>query len=129
MGDIAKFSLLGTVGRITVGGLAGLGAMTAALAAPTADHHGAPVKSGLDLRPAKVAVDAVPSKSAGAGFPSALHRHILERQEEIDLPSMGSGNTQERIQSRAEVFARRVHREGLPLRASGKTMRRFLAWD
>ena len=49
------------------------------------------------------------------GFPSSLHRHKLGSQEEIPLPDMGAGTSQGRIPSRAEEFARRVHREGLPL--------------
>lgn len=60
-------------------------------------------------------MDYGPAKTAQLGFPSGVHRHILGNREEFDLPSMGNGSTQERVQSRAEVFVRRVHREGLPL--------------
>jgi hypothetical protein len=71
--------------------------------------------SHLDLRlPSAIAAAAVEEKSA-ASFPSGLHRHTMGQAEESDLPALGVQAAQGRVPGRAEEFARRVHREGLPV--------------
>jgi hypothetical protein len=121
------------LGRLATLGLCGLGLMSVALAAPPAGQRGPPgIQRGalrLDLRPAMdlhPALDlrpamAVPEKTAAA-FPSSLHRQTLGGQEQLQLPNLGSDGARTRIvgaQPRtmggAEEFARRVHREGLPV--------------
>jgi len=116
-------------------GLCGFGVMSAALSAPPGIQR---VPSGiqpsgiqrgslhLDLRPAldlhSVAnAMAVPEKSSAA-FPSSLHRPTLAGQEQLQLPDLGADSSRVRIEgpqprsmSGAEEFARRVHREGLPV--------------
>jgi hypothetical protein len=112
-----------TIGsRVCVGvlGLCGLGCINAALAAPPSSRHTAtrPAKVVLDLRPSMTALAAT-SKSAteksSAVFPSALHRHELGGERQIELPVLGTEGAQVRTPSRVEEFARRVHREGLPV--------------
>jgi hypothetical protein len=75
-------------------------------AAPHADYH-----QPLDLRPSMSTIAAV--EKSTATFPSAARSSMGEARH-IELPALGSEGTQ-RIPSRAEEFARRVHREGLPL--------------
>jgi hypothetical protein len=119
------------LGRLATLGLCGLGVMNAALATPPASPRGpASIPPGtqrgalhLDLRPAtdlRPAM-AVPEKTS-ADFPSALHRQTLGGQEQLQLPDLGSDGARSRIEGvqprtmgRAEEFARRVHREGLPV--------------
>lgn len=100
--------------RLATFGLLGLGSMNIVVASPPAGHKGAirldqhPV---LDLRasaPTVLAAEHMPPEA----FPSSLHRQSLGAREQIDLPSMG---TQSRIPNRAQEFARRVRREGLPV--------------
>ena len=67
----------------------------------------------LDLRPSMNGIAAV--APALATFPSTLHRQTVGAQQPIDLPAMGAERAQTRVPSRAEEFARRVRREGLPL--------------
>jgi hypothetical protein len=129
MGNIRKNPRLGHLAML---GLCGFGLMSAALAAPPGIQR-APlgiqrgaVAPHLDLRPAldlhsAVNTMAVPEK-ASAVFPSSLHRPTLAAQEQLQLPELGSDSARPRIdgpQPRtmggAEEFARRVHREGLPV--------------
>ena len=93
-------------------------AMNSALAAPPGDHarpaaaaH-ADYHAPLDLRPSMSTIAAAVEKSP-ATFPSAARSSMGGRH--IDLPALGSEGSQTRIPSRAEEFARRVHREGLPV--------------
>jgi hypothetical protein len=114
-------------------GLCGFGLMSAVLAAPPGIQRASPGNQRgtlqtlhLDLRPAldlhsAVSTLAVPEK-ASAAFPSSLHRPTLAGQEQLQLPDSGSDSARSRIdgpQPRtmggAEEFARRVHREGLPV--------------
>lgn len=90
-------------------GLCGLGSMNAAFASPPISQKGG---RHLDLRPATAVMGA---EETPAIFPSALHRATLGTHEQIQLPGMGAEGPQKRIPSRAEEFARRVHREGLPV--------------
>jgi hypothetical protein len=76
-------------------------------AAPHADYH-----PTLDLRPSTSTIAAV--ERSAATFPSAA-RPSAGEERHIDLPALGSEGAQTRIPSRAEEFARRVHREGLPI--------------
>src|SRR6202163_3485935 len=98
----------------------GLGAMDAALAAPPSNHKTASrlnAHPALDLRPSASALAAA-GETAGetpAAFPSSLHRHALGAQEQIELPVMGTAGGRTRVPTRIEEFARRVHREGLPV--------------
>jgi hypothetical protein len=129
MGNIRNPGL----GRLATLGLCGLGLMSAALAAPPGSQRGPPgIQRGaahLDLRPAMTlhpAMDlrpamAVPEKTSAA-FPSSLHRQTLAGQEQLQLPDLGSDSgrphitgSQPRTMGGAEEFARRVHREGLPV--------------
>jgi hypothetical protein len=98
---------------VAILGLAGLDTMNAALASPPGSHRGSSPHPALDLRPSANAL--APAENARQNFPSSLHRHNLGAQEEIPLPVIGAGTAQGRIPSRAEEFARRVHREGLPV--------------
>jgi hypothetical protein len=66
----------------------------------------------LDLRP--VTSILAPEK-ASVNFPSAMHRQTLGAQDQIQLPTLGAEGPQARIPGRIEAFARRVHREGLPV--------------
>jgi len=63
----------------------------------------------LDLHPSPAA--ALAESKPSAAFPSSLH-HSLGEQRQIDLPAMGA---QLRTPNRVQEFARRVHREGLPV--------------
>jgi hypothetical protein len=53
-------------------------------------------------------------------FPSAIH-HLnlgeadLGKDDRVQLPAFGTGGAKFREMSQAEIFARRVHREGLPV--------------
>jgi hypothetical protein len=123
-------------GRLATLGLCGFCLMTAALAAPPGSQRGPPSSQRgalhLDLRPApalRPALDlrssvnsmAVPEKTSAA-FPSSLHRPTLAGQGQLQLPDLGSDGARPRFETTpartmggAEEFARRVHREGLPV--------------
>jgi hypothetical protein len=127
MGSISNPRL----GRLATLGLCGLGLMNAALAVPPGSPRGpAGIPPGvqrgglhLDLRPAtdlRPAM-AVPEKTSAA-FPSSLHRQTLGGQEQLQLPDLATESARSRIEGPqprtmggAEEFARRVHREGLPV--------------
>jgi hypothetical protein len=117
--------------RLATLGLCGIGVMNLALAVPPGSQRGPPgippgiqrgaqhldVRPAMDLRPTM----AVAEKTSAA-FPSSLHRQTLGRQEQLQLPDLGSDGprsriegTQPRTMGGAEEFARRVHREGLPV--------------
>jgi hypothetical protein len=129
MGSIRNLRL----GCLATLGLCGLGLMNAALAAPPGSQRGPPglqrgaphsdqrstmaLRPALDLRPAM----AAPERTSAA-FPSSLHRQTLAGQEQLQLPDLGSDSGRPRIEGSqprtmggAEEFARRVHREGLPV--------------
>jgi hypothetical protein len=80
-------------------------------AAPRATFH-------LDLHPS-VAAFAAASKTgmeqSAERFPSSLHRPPGGVETQMQLPDLGAQVTQARIPSRMEEFARRVHKEGLPV--------------
>jgi hypothetical protein len=65
----------------------------------------------LDLRPSASALSTEKTFSA---FPS-LHRQPAAALEQPELPSLGTAGARARIPGRLEEFARRVHREGLPV--------------
>lgn len=94
--------------RFAVLGLCGLGSI-AVFASPPSTPRVAP---RLDLHPMAV---APPTEQFSASFSSSLHRHVLDAQPQLQLPELGATITQSRVPSRAEEFARRVHREGLPV--------------
>jgi hypothetical protein len=53
-------------------------------------------------------------------FPSAIHHLDLGKadlgtDDRMHLPALGTGEQNFRTMSRAEIFARRIHREGLPV--------------
>jgi hypothetical protein len=117
-------------------GLCGLGLMNSAVAAPPGSQRsppgiqrGAPQRPAmalhptLDLRPAMAALDKTSaSDKTSAAFPSSLHRQTPGSQEQLQLPDLGSDSGRPRIEGSqprtmggAEEFARRVHREGLPV--------------
>ncbi|MHB8477685.1 MAG: hypothetical protein ACYDBZ_15495 [Steroidobacteraceae bacterium] len=95
-------------------------AMNTALGAPPSHARGphseaarADLHPYLDLRPSLNGVAA--AEAAPASFPSALHQPSLFGQQQSELPVMGAERAPGRVPSRAEAFAQRVHREGLPL--------------
>jgi hypothetical protein len=92
-------------------------AMNTALAAPPSHARGlaghVDLRPHLDLRPSVTGVAT--AETAPAAFPSALHRQSLGAQQQFELPAMGAEHAPARVPSRAEEFAQRVHREGLPL--------------
>jgi hypothetical protein len=78
----------------------------------------------LDLRPL---LDSSPATARGSSaglsltpFPTAIH-HLylgkadLDMDDRIQRSAMGTGQQSFRTMSQAEIFARRVHREGLPV--------------
>lgn len=90
-------------------GLLGFGSMIVIAAppsAPKASFH-------LNLRPS-VSASAVAENTASS-FPSSLHHQSLAAQQQLQLPNLGAESTQGRIPGRAEEFAQRVRREGLPI--------------
>jgi hypothetical protein len=105
--------------RIALLTLCGLGLMHAVWGAPPAGQRGAmrqDLRPSLDLHASvKTIAAAASEQEAPAAFPSALHKQTLGGQEQIQLPALGSESPQARQMSRAEEFARRVHREGLPV--------------
>jgi hypothetical protein len=89
--------------------LVGLGAINSALAVPP----GGKIQIGppLDLRPPPRAAE--PFERAPPFFPSSRHRQLPGMQEPLQLPNLGTDGMRSR--NRIEEFARRVHREGLPV--------------
>ena len=108
MGKLAKLPLC-----VAILGLAGMDSMNTALASPPGSHRVATAHSALDLRPPANAL--VPAENFPPIFPSSMQRHSLGGKEDVQLPAMGAGVAHGRTPSRAEEFARRVHREGLPV--------------
>jgi hypothetical protein len=100
------------MGKFGNGGLLVLTMLTAwmstAVAAPPPAQKPA---LHLDLHPSLAALTAENNSKA---FPSP-HRPFLGSQEQLELPSLGAAGAQQRVPSRVEEFARRVHREGLPV--------------
>jgi hypothetical protein len=96
---------------LAIWGLCGLVSVSSALASPPATRQVAAHSEShpsLDLR----APSSVPGAAkAESGFPS-LRRASFGGMEQVELPQLGA---QGRVPSRAEEFARRVHREGLPV--------------
>jgi hypothetical protein len=101
-------------------------AMNTALGAPPSHVRGAhseaahaDLRPHLDLRPSVNGVAA--ADVAPASFPSALqrqsllHPQSLDAQQQFELPGMGAARAPGRVPGRAEEFAQRVRREGLPL--------------
>jgi len=93
--------------QLAICGLCGLLAMSSALASPPATRA-VPAHASLDLRAPSGVVTAAKAES---GFPS-LRRPSFGGVQQVQLPELGA---QGRVPSRAEEFARRVHREGLPV--------------
>ena len=94
-----------------------LGAMTAALAAPPAGAGQRALPQALphlDLHPSVTAIAAMTERGFAA-FPSPQHRPALAGQSDLQLPELGAYTPQARVPSRMEEFARRVHKEGLPV--------------
>lgn len=101
--------------RLAMLGLIGLGSMNMVVASPPAGHKGAirlDKHLVLDLHPAAAGMLAMDQKPLGF-FPSSLHRQSLDAGRQIELPALGTQQT--RIPNRMQEFARRVHREGLPV--------------
>lgn len=127
MGRLEKQVLTpGFLGWWGLFGLCAAAAMNSALASSPLNQtravHAAAVHRDsrplLDLRPSLSTITAVqqtPVQKTSPAFPSSLHHPSLQAHEQIDLPVMGAGDSQPRTPSRMEEFARRVHREGLPV--------------
>ena len=120
-------------------GLCGLCWATPALAAPPAGHGTVVARAGeahegrasssfnsfnsfnsfkmgtgrLDLR-APTDVPQTGDAAAPSGFPSP-RRLARSAADSLQLPALGAADAQPREMSRVEEFARRVHREGLPI--------------
>jgi hypothetical protein len=78
----------------------------------------------LDLRPLVDPPPATAQSGAAAfaftPFPTAIHHLYLGKadfgtDDRIRRPALGTGELSFRTMSQAEIFARRVHREGLPV--------------
>lgn len=82
--------------------------MSTAVAAPPPTRKPA---LHLDLHPSLAALSMENNSTA---FPSP-HRQYLGSQEHLQLPNLGTEGAQPRVPGRVEEFARRVHREGLPV--------------
>jgi hypothetical protein len=65
----------------------------------------------LDLHPSLAALN---TESNSTSFPSP-RRQFLGSQGKLELPDLGTEGAQARVPSRVEEFARRAHREGLPV--------------
>jgi hypothetical protein len=95
-------------------GIGALLLLSSALAAPPQSRLPQPRIPGqipqLDLRAPSIAVEA--AERIGS-FPSILHRHNFQSQDQIRLPALGS----EEMRSRPSVqeFVQRTRREGLPV--------------
>jgi hypothetical protein len=115
--------MIGYAGAVV---LCSAGLALQALATPpfskaAAAHTGAPA-AHLDLRPPARAIDAVGTGRPAAETIGANHseRFVLghrneDVRDESRLPALGAGTSQARDMSKAEAFARRFHREGLPV--------------
>jgi hypothetical protein len=122
---------LPALARFAMLGLCGLGAMSAALAAPPTgqrseahwdlhasrlDLHPLDLHPSFDLHTSETAMSGVAAEKAPAAFPSSLHRQPLGTQEELQLPDLGSSaGGLVRPMSRSQELVQRVHREGLPI--------------
>jgi len=125
---------------VAIYGLCGIAWASLALAAPPAGHGtvvariagetvegraSSPLKASsalnsfkmgtgrLDLR-APTDVPQTGKAAAPAGFPSS-RRLAGSAADSLQLPALGAADAQPREMSRVEEFARRVHREGLPI--------------
>jgi hypothetical protein len=71
----------------------------------------------LDLRPPAAVPQAAADAAAPSGFPSS--RRLIgsggSTADTLQLPGLGTAEVHPREMSRVEEFARRVHREGLPI--------------
>jgi hypothetical protein len=99
-------------GSAAILGLCGLSSVKAAAAppeSPTAKAH-LELRAPLDLRPPATVFD---SQKTLAAFPSSLRRQLFG----VGLSEgfEASAGRQARIPGRIEEFARRAHREGLPV--------------
>lgn len=113
--DIAVVGLCGAA-------LMGFASSNAALAAPPAPratvHLDLRPSLHLDLHPSvssMAAMEKLGAEKALPNFPSSLHRQPWEAQTQLQQPGVGTQGPQSRIQSPMEEFARRVHKEGLPV--------------
>jgi hypothetical protein len=114
MGNVQEKSLL----RFAAFGLCGLALINAALAAPPMNRgtglHLDVRPMHLDLRPPTA---VAPAEKMSERFPSSLHRQSLGAQEQDEAAPSGlaAEAPRGRIAGPVEDFARRVHREGLPV--------------
>jgi hypothetical protein len=121
---------------LTAIGLCGVGLVSAALATPplgrteasfsaiAAAQPGAALhralgqrENGLDLRPASDLPATLAQDPAGGHVskPPAPAMHHFGVEDRSGLAASGSVDDSFQVMSRAQAFARRVHREGLPL--------------
>jgi hypothetical protein len=87
-------------------------------------HQEHPSTNQLDLRTpresSQVTMQGSVAAPALAPFPSAIHHLYLGKadlgtDDRIHPSALGTGGQNFRAMSQAEIFARRIHREGLPL--------------
>jgi len=90
----------------------------------------------LDLRPLGDSRPVIMHDGAAAlastPFPSAIHHLDLGKpdlgtNDRTRLPALGAGELNFRTMSQAEIFARRVHREGLPVARLWESKSAFLS--
>jgi hypothetical protein len=96
-------------------GIGALLLLSSALAAPPQSRLPQPRSIAsqipqLDLRAPSIAAEAA---ERSISFPSLLHRHNSQSQEQIRLPALGSAETRSRPSIRE--FVQRTRREGLPV--------------
>jgi hypothetical protein len=112
---------------ITASGLCGVGWFSSAMASPpiggavrsstvqsrTFAHQEHPLAAPLDLSPRVGG-----GEPASESFPSAFH-HLDPGKENLGTtdghPGLRAGELNYQVMSQAEIIARRIHREGLPL--------------
>jgi hypothetical protein len=87
-------------------------------------HQEYPSSQRLDLRPPGDSPPAAAKVGAPAlaltRFPTAIHHLDISKadrgtDDRVHLPALGSGGETFRTMSQAEIIARRIHREGLPV--------------
>lgn len=123
MGGTTK-SLISYAGTVVLccAGLAFQALATPPFGKPAAAHTGVP-PAHLDLRPpaarefAAAGAGRLPAEAIGVNHSErfGLGRRNEDVRNESRLPSLDAGTGQAREMSKAEAFARRFHREGLPV--------------
>jgi hypothetical protein len=107
MGTLANKLLL------CITGLCALNPMSVFAKSPP-QHKAENRRAALELRPSPAALVAA-EMATSASFSSSWRREVVGSHAQSELPALGTEGGRTRVPSRAEEFARRVHREGLPV--------------